>query len=851
MSSVFAKLGLVLPNVESPARYMGGEANSVVKDPAGLLARMALVFPDLYEIGMSNNGVRVLYHVVNREPDLLCEVGFAPWPDMAEQMRAHDIPLYTHASWTPVREFDVLGMSLQTELNFTNVPYVLELAGIAAWAKDRAESDPIVVAGGPSMANPEPVADFFDAFSIGDGEEAVPRMLRVVGEARKAGKSRLEILEAIAQLEGFYVPALAAVQPREDGTLVPVKPALGSYNNTQGVKRQFIPELKKADHPINNLIANMPLVHDRFSVEVMRGCTQGCRFCQAGYWYRPSRELPADDVLDIAKEGLRATGERQLGLLSLSTADYQPIESLTDSIIDDVFFDTVDVSLPSLRVSSFGQTLAGKVAALKGGRSATFAPETGSERLRVMINKTISDQDMYDAAEHAFASGFNKIKLYTMIGLPSENLEDMEAFCQLIEKLVAIGQKHDKKAQINASVGILIPKPFTPLQWAGFMPREQVMDHLRFVRERFYKHRNVKVNWSAWETAHLEAVYSRGDRRLAPLIYTAYQRNMIFESHGEKLDYLGWQHLWDECGYSDEWVYKENGKDEAFPWDYIHAGVTKSYLRSEYEKGFDAAAAPVPNCKWGDCQHCGIPGNGKDTVLATDPVKYKAVSRTPAEIKALVASRRPEAQDGFLYKIVFRKTGISRFLPHQNTLGFFERTLSRLNIPVKSSEGFSPKPRISNTGALPLGLESLCEVISVELLQKLDLSEANYYTLLAEISKPFPRGMEVVSIEPLTDKLSKNMPVTMDYSYVGEYPEGLIALKAAGQLAVVQNHRGVEVDLNVHILELEATPGALHIRAKCNNQGVTVSPYTLYAGLLGTTDDEMRTRTITKTVALY
>lgn len=851
MSSVFEKLGLVLPNVESPARYMGGEANSVVKDPAKLLARMALVFPDLYEIGMSNNGVRVLYHVVNREVDLLCEVGFAPWPDMAEQMRANGIPLYTHASWTPVREFDVLGMSLQTELNFTNVPYVLELAGLSVWAKDRAESDPLVVGGGPSMANPEPVADFFDAFCIGDGEEAIPLLLRVVGEGRKAGLSRAEILEKVAQLPGFYVPALSPVKVSANGMLVPEKPALGSYAATQGVKRVYVPVLKPEDHPVDNLIANMPLVHDRFSVEVMRGCTQGCRFCQAGYWYRPTRELSADAVLDIAKAGLRATGERQLGLLSLSTADYKPIESLTDSIIEDVYFDTVDVSLPSLRANSFGQTLAGKVAALKGGRSATFAPETGSERLRVMINKTISDQDMYDAAESAFSSGFNKIKLYTMIGLPSENLEDMEAFCQLIEKLVAIGQKHDKKAMINASVGVLIPKPFTPLQWAGFMDRDKVLEHLRFVRERFYKHRNVKVNWSQWETAHLEAVYSRGDRRLAPLIHAAYQRGMVFESHGERLDYLGWQHLWDEMGYDVSWVFQDNAKDAEFPWDFIHAGVTKSYLRSEYEKAYDSAAKPVPDCKWGDCQHCGIPGNGKDTMLGEDPVKYHAVSRSPDEIKALVASRRPEAQDSHAYKIVFRKTGISRFLPHQNTLGFFERSLARLGIAVKFSEGFSPKPRISNTGALPLGLESLCEVISVELLQTLDLGEKNYYSLLSEISRPFPRGMEVVSIEPLPEKLSKNMPVAMDYSFVGEFPDGLQALKAAGKLAVVQNHRGVEVNLNTHIIELETTPGALHIRAKCNTQGVTVSPFTLYAGLLGTSDDEMRKMTITKTAAVY
>jgi radical SAM family uncharacterized protein/radical SAM-linked protein len=825
---ILEKLGKILPFVESPARYIGGEANSVIKGKGDILASMALIFPDIYEIGMSHNGMRILYNIINREPDLFCEVAFAPWSDMAKLMKENDIALYTHASFSEVRSFDAVGITVQTELNFTNIPYVLELAKISAFAANRSEEEPIVIAGGPAMANPMPIADFFDCLCIGDGEFATPKILRLIGEAKKNRKSRAEILEQIAGLESFYVPAI--------------------HNEEKAVKRVYIEKMAKELLPVKNLIANMPLVHDRFCVEVMRGCTQGCRFCQAGYWYRPTRELNADDVLDIAKEGIKATGDRQLGLLSLSTADYSPIEPMLDSFIEEPFFDNIDISLPSLRVSSFSGSLANKVYALKGGRSATFAPETGSERLRKFINKTITDSDIEQAAESAFQNGFNKIKLYIMVGFPTEEEEDIHALVKLTEKLLEAGMRYNKKCQINLSVGIFIPKTWTPLQWASFVKKETAITRIKILRERFFKHKNVKVSWNFWETAHLEAIYSRGERNLAPLIYEAYKRGLIFESDSNNLKPEEWESVRRDFGYDDSWVFRGFGLEENLPWDIIDARISKKFLQREFENACNPDSKWIENCKHGKCQACGISGNGRDTVLGKIPEKYATIPRTAQEIEDLQKSRIHRKTQIFAYRIVFKKTKNSRFLPHQNTLSFFERAFVRLGIPLKFSEGFSPKPRITNTGALPLGLESLCEVLSVELLEKLDL-ESKKTELINSINETFPQGLEIVQIEPLKGKLSANLPKFMEYCLQGEYPSGLPQKRENKLLPTVLNHRGQSINLNEHILSISETKNALHITAKCNEQGGSASPFIIYGGLLGIGEQEARALNIVKITA--
>jgi radical SAM family uncharacterized protein/radical SAM-linked protein len=846
--SIKDKLAQILPLVQNPGRYIGGEGNRVLKDHRTLQGTIALAFPDTYEVGMSNNSTKVLYHIVNREADLAAEVCFAPWTDMSELMRTHNIPLYTHESYFPVASFDVIGMSLQTELNFTNVPYLLELAGLKAFAAERAPHDPIIIGGGPVMANPEPVADFFDAFLIGDGEHTVPKLVRQVGIWRKEGQTRDYILRELATWDGLYIPRHVAMTQNPWGEWIPTQAATGSYERTKGIRRVWVPTLEAAMVPTKNLIPNTSVVHERFSVEVMRGCTQGCRFCQAGYWYRPNRELNPDDALDLAKEGLRHTGERELGLLSLSTADYGPVEPLVDALIQDEELTRINVSLPSLRANSFGQSLAGKVAAIKGGRSATFAPETGSERLRKMINKTISDQEMYDAAENVFREGFNKIKLYTMIGLPTENMEDMEAFCGLIEGLVKIGRKYSRKITVHASIGIMVPKPFTPMQWVEFAPKESVLAHLRFVRERFYRDPNVKITWSDYDLAYLEAFYSRGDRSLAPMIYEAYQRGIVFESYGERCKHDVWEEIRTQFKYPVERILQPRALEEVFPWDFIHAGLTKGYLKNEYKKMYKSDSEPVPDCKWGECQHCGVPGNYEDIQLAPMPERHLAPARSINEVRELMQERKSKDLASYKYHLVYTKRAMSRYLPHQNTMSMFERTVARIGNELSYSKGFNPKPIIRSQGALPLGLESHCEVLVLELLRPISGTPAEQ---LRELNKGLPEGLEVISIR-LSESSRMEFPQAVEYLL--ENIEGAaqaVELFKNQSLPEVTNHRGKTFCLNDEVLDVKIVGNALHVYLHTNETGNTISPYLAFAAMVGISEAQMREKNIVKVQNLY
>lgn len=839
--SITEALPRILPRVKNPGRYLGGETNQVVKDPATLLGSIALVFPDVYELGMSHNGTKVLYHLFNREPDLAAERAFVPMPDMAAEMRTMGIPLYALESYRSIASFTAIGISLQTELNFTNVPFLLELAGLKAFSKDRAEDDPFIMGGGPCMANPEPVADFFDLFVIGDGEGLAVQLVRLFGEGRRARKSRETILREASALKGVYVPRFLDVTQNPRGEIVPVvEGSQGPYLRAKNIQRHWVEKLDPADYPVRNLVPHMQLVHDRFSVEVMRGCTQGCRFCQAGYWYRPNRELKADDAIDIARRGMDATGERELGLLSLSTADYGQVEKVLDYLVESEDFDGVDLSLPSLRANSFGQTLARKAAALTGGKSSTFAPETGSERIRKMINKTISDQDMYDAAEGVFSNGFRNIKLYTMIGFPTENLDDMEAFCGLIRNLRKIALKHGSKNTVHANIGILVPKPFTPMQWVSFMDEATVKAHINYVRSAFRNVSGVRITWADYGLAMVESFYSRGDRSQSAMIYEAYKRGQVFESFGEHFSFEGWQKIWDETGYDLSRVYAQRELDEVFPWDFIHAGANKGFLKNEYKKMLNPDAAPVADCKWGDCQKCGIPGNGTDTQLSPEPERYTAKSRSPQEIAVMVSERRKRNSTAtFPHRLYYRKTGLSRFIAHHNTQELFEKAFRRLRIPLRFSDGFNPRPMIKNTGALPLGLASHKELLIIELS---NLLEGGSELWCERLSACLPEGMEVIGLEsvssprlPHVENVLYRLPHSATFD--ADAFENAAARFRSGKITGGM-HRDKPLDFHAEAQEVHVQDGNLFVRLRTQPSGSTISPYAAF-GLLLEMDPEL------------
>ena len=603
----------ILLNIEKPARYIGGEVNAVMKDPSKVDIRFAMCFPDVYEIGMSHLGIQILYDMFNQREDVWCERVYSPWTDLDKVMREKKIPLFALESQDPVREFDFLGITIQFEMCYTNILQILDLSGIPLHAEERTEKDPIVIGGGPCTYNPEPLAEFFDLFYIGEGETVYNELLDIYKEYKAAGKSRREFLEAVAGIEGIYVPQFYEAEYNEDGTLKSFSPQ--NEKAPERVRKQVVMDVTKAPYPMKPVVPFIKATQDRVVLEIQRGCIRGCRFCQAGMIYRPTRERSVERLKEYARTMLENTGHEEISLSSLSSSDYSELKELVLFLIDEFKEKGINISLPSLRIDAFSLDVMNKVQDIRKS-SLTFAPEAGSQRMRDVINKGLTEEDILEGAGQAFEGGWTKVKLYFMLGLPTEKEEDMKEIARLSDRVARKyyeipKERRHGKCQITASSSFFVPKPFTPFQWASMCTAEEYVRRASIVKHEFQEQLNrksLRYNWHDAEVTVLEGVMARGDRRIGKVIERAYELGCLFDSWTESFNNDLWMQAFAETE-TDIAFYnlRERKPDELFPWDFIDVGVKRSFLYKEWERAMQGVV--TPNCRM-QCSGCGAAGFG-------------------------------------------------------------------------------------------------------------------------------------------------------------------------------------------------------------------------------------------------
>ena len=598
----------ILLNIEKPARYIGNEVNSVMKDKNQVDIRFCMCFPDVYEIGMSHLGIQILYDMFNQREDTWCERVYSPWPDLDKVMREEQIPLFALESQDPVRDFDFLGITIQYEMCYTNILQVLDLSQIPLRAADRTEEHPFVMGGGPCAYNPEPLAPFFDMFYIGEGETVFNDLLDIYKEWKKSGKSRKEFLEMAAKVPGIYVPAFYDVEYHEDGTIKAFTP--NNPHAKEKIEKQVVMDVTHTYYPRKPVVPFLKATQDRVVLEIQRGCIRGCRFCQAGMLYRPTRERDLEFLKDTARALIENTGHEEISLSSLSSSDYSELPELIDYLIEECSARKVNISLPSLRIDAFSLDVMSKVQDIKKS-SLTFAPEAGSQRLRDVINKGLTEEVILEGAARAFQGGWTRVKLYFMLGLPTETEEDMKGIAHLAEEIakkyyeIPKDQRHGR-CQIVVSTSFFVPKPFTPFQWAGMFRKEDYLDKAKVVKEEIraqLNQKSIKYNYHEADVTVLEGILARGDRKVADVLETAYKKGAIFDSWSEYFRYDLWMEAFEELGIDPEfYTLRERSLEEIFPWDFISIGVTKNFLKREWEKAMKGEV--TPNCRQ-QCSGCG------------------------------------------------------------------------------------------------------------------------------------------------------------------------------------------------------------------------------------------------------
>jgi len=730
----------VLPLVSKPNRYVGNELGLARKDWDQARVRFVLCYPDAYEVGMSHTGTQILYHIVNRDPRWLLDRVYAPWPDMEAELRARGIPLYGLQHRRPVSQYDILGFTLQSELTYTNLLNVLDLSGIPIRQSERRETDPLVCIGGPCASNPEPLAPFVDFALIGDAEDAIGEILEVVAdwkEQRLGGwavgrlASRNALLERLAvEVPGIYVPSL--YEPRSGRTPRPRDDA--PAGTPFPVVARKVPVLRSEDHPRQMVVSLTETTHDRLPIEVMRGCMRGCRFCQAGYLYRPARERDVDETIAIATEGIKHSGWQEVSLLSLSTADYSQAVELTDRLSRTMVDRGVGVSLPSLRADAFSVGLAEAVSRVRKS-GFTFAPEAGSQRLRNVINKGITEEDILSAVDRAMAAGWSSVKLYFMIGHPTEREDDFEELALLVGKIKGILRKHPGRRHITLGFSPFVPKSHTPFQWERQDDFDTTRTKLAWVKGRL-KGQGVEIRHHETADTAIEGIISRGGREIAGVIEGAWKRGARFDGWGEHCRFDLWLDSMKDAGLTLQQTFREIGEDEELPWEVVSYKIPRDYFLKERHKAYEAGE--TDECKHIRCTACGVCDfQAMHNILAA-PVD----TPKPAPVTGLL-----QGLPGTRVRLEYRKGAEVRFISHLDLLRELERTFRRADLPVLYSEGFSPRPRISAGHPLSLGWTSDSEWIDVDLTG--DWPEERLTALLPLLNASVAPGISFVAATAL------------------------------------------------------------------------------------------------------